>query len=514
MLKNINLKHVLTLAMIAMLVTVFNSCDESDEKGSSEVVLSSFGPSGVHHGDKIKFIGQNLDKVTAIVLKPSVEVPSSAFVSQSASMIEIIVPAAAEAGKVLLKTPDGDIESKTIFNLEVPVVITSITEEARPGANVTIVGENLNWIESVLFTDDLLVEKADFVSQSATELVVTVPVEAKSGFLTFSSGGTEPLVFDSEEELVVTLPVVTDLNPSSVKHAANLTITGSDLDLVNEIKFTGGASVTEFVSQSEIEIVVEVPVTTTSGKLTLVVASGVEIQTDAISIILPNVTSFNPSNTSNHTAGTTLSMIGTNLDLVDKIKFPGVANQVTTFTKTATQIDVVLPAGVEGGTVVLTTIHGFTVPVGVPFGNQLTLATVIYDDAIHTPLGPGGGWGGVTTDAASSEQVRVGSKSIKVTFAGSWGGGGQFGNWSTGQTFSTAGMTYFALSVYGGTGSNNKVINVNVSGTQAQVTVEEGKWKDIQIPLSSVGSPAGIAEIWFQDQGWTGVIYIDQVGLK
>jgi hypothetical protein len=516
MLKRINIKSVLSITLMALAALLNSACDDSDEDGGSEVVLNSFGPSGVHHGETIRFIGQNLDKVTAIVLKPNVEIPSSSFASRSATLIELVVPQEAEAGKVILKTPSGDIESKTILNLEVPVVVTSITEEAKPGTNITITGEKLNWIETVTFSQDVLVEKESFVSQSGSELVVTVPMEAQTGFITFTSGGTEPLVFDSEEELIVTLPTVSGLNPASVKHTDNLTVSGTDLDLVTEIKFTGADPVfkEDFVSQSENEIVVAVPATTTSGKLILSVASGVTIETSAISIILPNVTEFSPSNTANHTPGTLLSLIGTDLDLVEKIKFPGVDEPVTDFVKTATKIDVTIPDGAEGGTMVLTTIHGFTVPVAVPFGNQLTLATVIYDDAIHTPLGPGGGWGGVVTDAASTENPRLGSKSIKITFAGSWGGGGQFGNWSTGQTFSTAGATYFALSVFGGAGTEGKKINVNVSGVQAVVTIKENEWQDIQIPLSSVGSPAGIAEIWFQDQGFSGVVFIDHIGLK
>ena len=44
--------------------------------------------------------------------------------------------------------------------------------------------------------------------------------------------------------------------------------------------------------------------------------------------------------------------------------------------------------------------------------------------------------------------------------------------------------------------------------------IDEGAWKDVQIPLSDLGSTAGISEIWFQDRGWSGDVYIDQIGLK
>jgi hypothetical protein len=513
-------KYIMQLLSFTCLLLSFvflTSCDgEEGEEGNGQVELLSFGPSGVKHGEDITFFGENMNKVTAIVFYPSVEVPKEAFVSQTSDRIYVTVPSAAETGKVILKTSDGEIESKSIFDLDVPVTISTITAEAKPGTDITITGEMINWIESVTFASNLVVEKEDFVSQSQTEMVVTVPMAAKTGFLVFSTTGTEPLLITSEDPLTVTLPTATTLTPASIRHDENLTIGGTDLDLVTKIKFGGGATVLsgEFVSQSETEIVVKVPVTTTKGKLTLTVASGLEVESPELTIILPNVTAFTPSDPLDHDPGVTLTLTGTNLDLVAKLTFPNVAAPVTTFvSKTPTQIQVVIPAGAKGGTVVMTTTHGFTVPITLPFGDQLTLATVIFDDAVKAPLGAGGGWGGVVTDPANTERPRVGTVSVKVTFAGSWGGGGQFGNWS-GQSVPTAGRTYYAFSIYGGTGTNGNAINVNVAGTQVQVTIEEGKWKDVQIPLSSFNNPAGIAEIWFQDRGWTGTVYIDHIGLK
>jgi hypothetical protein len=509
-----------TLYLICLLLPmiIFTACEEDDDDNSStQVELLSFGPSGVQHGEEITFVGKNLDKVTAIAFQPAVEVPSTAFTSVTNGTIKLTVPDDVEPGKVILKTPDGDIESKTIFNLEVPVVISAVTPEAKPGTNITITGEKINWIESITFASNLLVEREAFVSQSQDELVVTVPMEAQTGFLIFSTGGTEPLIFDSEEALTVRLPAVTDLAPASVRHMANLTITGTDLDLVTQIDFPGGASLLQanFVSQSETEIVVAVPATSTDGKLVLTAPSGVTVETmQEISITLPIVTAFSPSNTMDHDPGVTLTITGTDLDLVEKLTFPNVAAPVTSFvSQSSTEMQVVIPDGAEGGTVVITTIHGFAVPVTVAFGDQLVLATVIFDDAVHAPLGAGGGWGGVVTDAANTENPRVGTVSVKVTFSGSWGGGAQFGNWD-GETVSTAGASFYAFSIYGGAGTDGQNINVNVAGTVVEVTVEEGEWKDVQIPLGDFADPAGINEIWFQDRGWSGIVYIDHIGLK
>lgn len=52
------------------------------------------------------------------------------------------------------------------------------------------------------------------------------------------------------------------------------------------------------------------------------------------------------------------------------------------------------------------------------------------------------------------------------------------------------------------------------SATSVQVAIEEGKWKDVQIPLSSFGNPATIGELSFQDTDWAGTIFIDHIGLQ
>lgn len=497
---------VLALAACSLLVS---SCDEEE---AVETALLSYGPSGVLHGQDITFIGTGLDKVTSIVFPVNVEVDKSAFKLHTADAIVVTVPIETMEGKVILRTTEGDIETKTNFGLTYEIVIEELPAGAKPGTNATFKGQFLNYVKEVTFFDGLSV--TEFVSQSRTELVVAVPVVAKTGPILFSDGKEFAQIV--EEVLTVTLPAVTDISPLNVKHAAQLTLTGTDLDLVTEISFPGGGKVSKanFSAQSATQLIVSVPVTATNGKLVLTVASEEEVETEqSIVIILPVVTALSPSDTPLHTAGTTLTLTGTDLDLVAELKFPGVSAKVAPLSKTPTQLEVVIPDGVEGGTLVVFTIHGFSVPVSLPFGNQLVLAKVIYDESVRSPFGPGGGWGGVTTDASSTENPRVGTKSIKVTYPGGWGGGCQFGTWGS-SPLSTDGTTYYSFSIYGGPGTQGKEINVNVSGQQVSVVVEEGKWKDVNIPLTTVGSPASISEVWFQDKGWGGTVFIDHIGLK
>lgn len=516
--KNIYKYIIQRLPLLFVLVGLvfLTSCGDDEDIKSGEVVLLSFGPSGVSHGDEVTFIGQNLDKVTSVILKPDITIERSEFIQASSGSFKIAIPQGAEAGKIILNTPQGEIESKTFLNFNVEVVISSITSEAKPGTNITIKGTKVNWIESVTFASDLTVEQSDFVSRTQNEIVVTVPMEAQTGQLIFSTGGTEPLTFTSEEALIVAMPVITDMSPLSIKHTDVLTIQGSDLDLVTMITFPDGTQVTDFVNHTETQIGVGVPNTTGNGTITLTAFSGLTVESaSSISIILPSVASFSPDATDAHLAGVELVMNGENLDLVGEITFPGVTKAVTSFvTQTPNQIVVVIPEGVEGGTVALKTIHGYTIPVALPFGDQLELGLVIYDDEAKNGYGAWGGWGGASFDINSTENPRVGTKSIKATYAGDWGGAAQFGSGSS----ATTGFANFAFSIYGGAGTDGAMIQLTVKSSSGeaskQVVIAEGEWTDYQIPLSELGNPANVTEIAFQDTGFSGEVYIDQIGLR
>jgi len=279
---NIKLIFLLCLTLCIGGLTSCNDDDDNDIINNGQVSLLSFGPTGAKHGDTISFIGYNLDKVDAIEL-PNATVTKDQFVSQTSDLIEIIIPTTATAGNVVLKVSGSeDVVSKTVLSFEVPVTITTVTSQAKPGTNITITGNYLNWVEGVVFGTDPDTVTA-FVSQTMTELVVTVPMDAKTGALTFFTGGTEPLAIETENELMVTLPIMLGFAPNPVELGTNLTISGTDLDLVQGVMFKGVTDpVSEFVSKSADQLVVTVPTEAGKGTITLVTYSGVEIESETI----------------------------------------------------------------------------------------------------------------------------------------------------------------------------------------------------------------------------------------
>ncbi|WP_336517499.1 IPT/TIG domain-containing protein [Pollutibacter soli] len=268
-----HINKIFTGLCLAFICIAIQSCNKDDDNSSSAVVLQSFGPVGVVPGQEIKFIGLNLQKVNTIEFVGAT-VEKAAFTEQKADLIRLNVPQTAQEGYVTLKTTDGDIVTKTIINFEAPVVINSFTPEARPGENVTITGDYLNWVTSIRFADNRFATQ--FVSQSVNELVVKVPDSAKTGFLLFYSGGTEPLETETATELKVVLPQITDFDPLPAEKGKDVKIIGTNLDLVDGILFKGlTAPIKTFKSKTATQIVLTVPDAANRGPVSAIALSGV-----------------------------------------------------------------------------------------------------------------------------------------------------------------------------------------------------------------------------------------------
>ena len=350
--------------------------------------------------------------------------------------------------------------------------------------------------------------------------MVKIPDDAQTGPLVLSFSGTTTGDYQTRDTLKVTLPVAVSFSPNPVKHADNLTITGTDLDLTRKVYFNGVATaITSFVSQSATQLVVKVPGGTAKGQMKLEAASGIQTTSAAdLDVLLPAITIISPNPID---PGTNLTITGTNLDLVSNISFVGAASAVTSFvSQTSTQIVVTLPVGVLKGKVTLgvknstLTVQSATELVlngGLPPLAGFTFA--IYTDANQQGFQD---WSYTDThDFNSTENVRQGTKSIKAIYGGNTFQGITFHNNSS---LSVAGYTSLEFSVFAPSALNGKklqvITNGNYSGSIPQVTLVGGEWTTFSVPLSSMGNPASISEIVLQAAGFTGTIFIDHVGLR
>jgi hypothetical protein len=358
------MRHKKIIFLYAGLVTCvllsglfLNSCKQ-DEVVSAPT-LSVFGPSPALRGGVVKFVGTNLDKVTSIMLPNNIEVKD--ITKTSATEISITIPQETKPGVVTLKSASGDITTKTPLTFSEPISIDTYTTTAVKAGDVfTISGDYLNLVAQVIFSDGAAVDSSKFISKSRKELKVYVPKAAKTGKVAVSNGATIPVVVYSLGNATVTDPTtLTSISPVPVKPGENLTIAGTYLNLVKQVILPDGnkidsAAIT--VNSAKTAITVTVPLTAKEGVVKMRTYSGLEITSTAVmKLVGPAITSAAPLLVKN---GETLTIAGTNLDLVTTAVFGTAEGKIAT--QSATSITVTVPMTAVDGAVVLNTNSGLT----------------------------------------------------------------------------------------------------------------------------------------------------------
>ncbi|WP_420582287.1 IPT/TIG domain-containing protein [Reichenbachiella sp.] len=112
--------------------------------------------------------------------------------------------------------------------------ITSISPDSvEPGDNITIVGTDLGDAISVTFNE---VAAETIVSNSATEIVATVPENASTGKVAVATTGGIAISEADLTVVVVGAVVVEKIEPISAQVGENITITGVDMETVSSVK--------------------------------------------------------------------------------------------------------------------------------------------------------------------------------------------------------------------------------------------------------------------------------------
>jgi len=201
------------MALFMMLLTsllLLPSCEK--EEVNSEPLLHSFGPSPALRGGELRFIGQNLGEVTAVIF-PGVAggtVQVTDIITVNEREIKVVIPQDAGVGIVTLVTTRGEIKTRTPITYSEPISISKISPlNVKAGDTLTIEGDYLNLIKRVIFFDNVAVEAADFLpGQSRKKLQVRVPAEAQSGKIIISNGEEIPIEVYSDATVEVVLPSV------------------------------------------------------------------------------------------------------------------------------------------------------------------------------------------------------------------------------------------------------------------------------------------------------------------
>lgn len=368
----------------------FTACDNGDDEDTNQykggISLNVFGPSPVSRGGVLRFLGSGMDKVTAVAIPGCDDITDIEVVSDTE--IRVTVPQTAQPGLVVLKTPKGDITTKTELTFTEPIALEAFAPaEVKPGSELTITGEYLNLIKEVIFADEVTVSADEFVSQSRQEIKVIVPDSAQTGKFILSDGAEIPNWIYSEGELEVTLPSVeAPLDLVDKKPGDVIRVSGENFDLVKKVQMPNGDEVefTMTASSEGDELTFTLPDNVSDGEVTVLPASDVKVVVATVVVATPSNVVAVPA--VNLRGGDMITLKGTNMDLVTDVTFPGVEEAVGLESQNSTEIKVLMPAAAISGDLQLNTNSGKATAVSIatakPENISYSAATVPAGEAL------------------------------------------------------------------------------------------------------------------------------------
>ena len=368
----------------------FTACDNGDDEDTNQykggISLNVFGPSPVARGGVLRFLGSGMDKVTAVAIPGCDDITDIEVVSDTE--IRVTVPQTAQPGLVVLKTPKGDITTKTELTFTEPIALEAFAPaEVKPGSELTITGEYLNLIKEVIFADEVTVPADEFVSQSRQEIKVIVPDSAQTGKFILSDGAEIPNWIYSEGELEVTLPSVeAPLDLVDKKPGDVIRVSGENFDLVKKVQMPNGDEVefTMTASSEGDELTFTLPDNVSDGEVTVLPASDVKVVVATVVVATPSNVVAVPA--INLRGGDIITLKGANMDLVTDVTFPGVEEVVGLESQNTTEIKVLMPAAAISGDLQLNTNSGKATAVSIatakPENISYSAATVPAGEAL------------------------------------------------------------------------------------------------------------------------------------
>lgn len=342
------------------------------------IVIKSITPSAMP-GDVIEIKGDEdgyLNLIHSMAFADNVVVSEKDFLQHDRYTIKVKVPEDAKTGKLQFYTADltvGDaakLDYQIVLSDDRLIVGTPTvakvkgrnevdaegTITAKAGETVTVTGDYMQLIKAVKVGGVEITELT--IAEDGKSLSFVLPAEAPDGAI--------DLVCKSDVEVPAAMvetvkPSDCVAAPAPVKAGAALTISGKDMDLVTAVEFDNADALSgEAISVAADKVVVTaVPETATEGKLRLVMANGQKVEVD-FTLVKPTATGYNANPAS---AGSTIQITGTDLDLVKSVDFGGAEANVEKDDVSAdgTTLNVKVPMAAKSGAPVLKLANGVTI---------------------------------------------------------------------------------------------------------------------------------------------------------
>jgi hypothetical protein len=327
-------------------------------------VITSVSPSSGMPGTIVTITG------TSFGLAPVVRFTGDAIASISrASDTKIVcpVPDGATSGFVYV----NGAQSSNQFALLVKPVVNGFTplKGMQATTEITIKGKYL-LNSSVSFNGTAATKP--YAKTTDTELVVKVPAGATSGPIKVSNGpGNETTT--SQAFTIVLPPVITNITPAFAIPGSAITITGQNF--TNPlVRFANGVTTEPNTGSTATQLNVVVPAGASgSGQITLISESGT-ISGGAFRVVKPEITTeLSPLNL---TPGSTLTITGKDLEVVNKVNIEGVLVNTPFKSQSSVKLEVIVPNNASIAALVNRVVN-VSVQYGAGFSSNSKTATLL-----------------------------------------------------------------------------------------------------------------------------------------
>ena len=292
------------------------------------IVLDSFSPANAMPGDEVTVKGDYLYNVQQIVLNNGVYVTGEQITAKSRRELKFIVPSNAVTGPVTIgdvdenNNPEGlipnNVPSKEELVIGDPTVKAADRGAVKAGDQITVTGEYLNMIAGANF-GGVTVDYT--VAEDGKSLVAALPATAVDGdFVLVSYAGKE---FNAGAYTTVIPTNVAIKAESRYKAGLKAVVTGKDLDLVTGAALAGTALEYAFADN---KITFTIPAAAVDGTVSLSLANGKSVETEAIELVKPVVTGVSPLEL--YAGDEPVVVAGEDLDLVVSATLGGKAEEI------------------------------------------------------------------------------------------------------------------------------------------------------------------------------------------
>lgn len=392
---------------------------------------------------------------------------------------------------------------------QLPKIISVNPTAAIPGDTVVIKGTNLLNVSDIKF--GTMEATSISTSKSDTSLLAIIPDSIAPGDVyvqVYYSNGTGYAATKFTVLAKPKIPTISAVNPLTALPGDSITITGINFSAVSSVTFDSLSA--HFTINDSTKLTVTVPSTIKGAHPVITVSAPTGFDTVSFTInYTPVITSVTPGEAKE---GDIITVSGVRFTGVTAVNLGSLA---TTFTFiNDTTLTFAVPKGAASGTVSIVTPNGTATSTAIIVIDVAGFKQVIYDDVVQGGFGMWGGWGGVA-DYANTTQVESGSSSIQIHYQGQWGSPMQLG----GANIDLTQYTTFKISIYGGPGTNGRLVNIGFNGADGKsIALTEGKWTDYVIPISEISSSTTLTQLTLKEYSGVAnvdeIIYVDNIGLN